>query len=307
MPIAIGVDIGGSHISSAAVNMITLEILPGTYNNGAVDSKATKEEIFEDWAGVINKTLEKVKSEELLGIGMAMPGPFEYRKGIALFEENDKYETLYEVSVGEEFPKYLLIKNMKMRFLNDASSFGLGGYLTSKLKDAKKIIAVTLGTGFGASFLKNQVPVINGNDVPEGGCLWDKEFKESFADDYFSTRWFLQKHLELTGSDGIKGVKDIVEEDNGSTKEIFEEFAKNLSEFMLPHLEKFDADLLVLGGNITKAHSLFLPRLKQLWEQNDCNVATAVIENTEVASIIGASYLFNENFWKSVKKELPTR
>lgn len=307
MPIAIGVDIGGSHISSAAVNMNTLEIISGTYNNGAVDSKASKEEIFEHWAHVINKTLEKVKNEEILGIGMAMPGPFEYKKGIALFEENDKYEALYEVSVGEEFPGYLLIKNMKMRFLNDASSFGLGGYLSSKLKDAKKIIAVTLGTGFGASFLKNRVPVINGNDVPEGGCLWDKEFKESFADDYFSTRWFLQKHLELTGSNGIKGVKDIVEEDNGSTKEIFEEFAKNLSEFMLPYLEKFDADLLVLGGNITKAHSLFLPKLKQYWEQNNCNVATAIIENTEEASIIGSSYLFNELFWKSAKKELPTR
>lgn len=307
MPIAIGVDIGGSHISSAAVDMDTLKTIPGTYNNGVVDNKATKEKILDRWANVINRTLEKVKNHELLGIGMAMPGPFEYKKGIALFEENDKYEALYEVSVSEELPQYLLEKNLKIRFLNDASSFGLGGSLTSRIRDAKKIIAVTLGTGFGASFLKNNIPVIRGNDVPEGGCLWDKEFKESFADDYFSTRWFLQKHLELTGSNGIKGVKDIVEEDSRSTKEIFEEFAKNLSEFMLPYLEKFDADLLVLGGNIAKSHSLFLPKLTKFWEQNDCKVATAIIEDTEEASIIGSSYLFNEHFWKSAKNELPSR
>ncbi|UJH90679.1 hypothetical protein LZ575_18205 [Antarcticibacterium sp. 1MA-6-2] len=149
--------------------------------------------------------------------------------------------------------------------------------------------------------------VVNGSDVPEGGCLWDKEFKESFADDYFSTRWFLQRHYDLTGSNGIKGVREIVNEDSISTKNIFEEFSQNLSRFMLPYLEKFDADLLVLGGNIAKAHALFLPKLKEYWEQKNCTVATNIIENTEEASIIGSSYLFNEEFWKSVKKELPTR
>ena len=174
MPIAIGVDIGGSHISSAAVNMDTLQPISGTYFNGAVDSKATKEEIFRSWGAVINNTLEKVGTEQLLGIGMAMPGPFQYQKGIALFEENDKYEALYKIDVGEEFPQYLSNKNLPLRFLNDASSFGLGGSLTSEMKNAKKVVAITLGTGFGASFFKDQVPVVNGDDVPEGGCLWDK-------------------------------------------------------------------------------------------------------------------------------------
>lgn len=307
MPIAIGVDIGGSHISSAAVNMETFQTIPGTYNNGVVDSKATIEEIFICWANVINRTIEEVKNEELLGIGMAMPGPFEYKKGVALFEKNDKYESLFGVPVGKEFPKYLSNKDLKLRFLNDASSFGIGGSFSSRIKFAQKIIAITIGTGFGASFLVDRVPMINGQDVPEGGCLWDKKFKKSFADNYFSTRWFLQRHLELTGSNGIKGVKEIVEEDSSNTKEIFEEFSQNLSEFMLPYMRNFNADLLVIGGNISKSHSLFLPKLTNYWEKKNFKIATAIIENTEEASILGSSYLFNEDFWKTAKEELPTR
>lgn len=307
MPIAIGVDIGGSHISSAAVNIDTLEIIPGTYHSGAVDSKADKEEILQSWGNVINCTLEKCKDPNLLGIGIAMPGPFEYTKGIALFEFNDKYEALHNVNIDQELRDYLSTQNLPIRFFNDASSFGLGGSLTSRADKAGRVIAVTLGTGFGASFLKDQIPVISAKDVPDGGCLWDKKYRESIADDYFSTRWFLQKYVELTGSNGISGVKEIVEENSSVTTKIFDEFADNLGNFMLVYLEQFNTDLLVLGGNIAKSHHLFLPKIKTYWEQNGIELETAIIENTEEASIIGSSYLFNDNFWQSVKDKLPAR
>lgn len=306
-PIAIGVDIGGSHISSAAVNLETLRTISGTYRTGFVDSKATKEVIFRNWAHVINHTIKEVKGENLLGIGMAMPGPFDYRKGIAFFEKNDKYETLYNIHVGKEFQNFLSVKDLELRFLNDASSFGLGGSLKREFKDAKKIIAVTLGTGLGASFIKNGMPVISGKDVPTGGCLWDKKFKGSFADNYFSTRWFVKRYLELKGSNGIKGVKEIVEEGNDNTNRIFEEFAHNMSSFMFPYLKIFNADLMLLGGSIAKSYHLFLPIIMEKLQSKGCSIPVAILQNTEKASIIGSSYLFKENFWESAKNELPTR
>ena len=305
MKIAVGVDIGGSHISSAAVNMETLKIIPGTHFNGYINSKASKEIIFEGWAHIINKTLKMLKNKDILGIGMAMPGPFEYSKGTAMFQGNDKYEALYKVSVANEFPQYLCKGNLSLRFLNDASSFGLGGALTKNAGNTKRVLAVTLGTGFGAAFLKDRIPVSNGGSVPEGGCLWDKKFKEGIADDYFSTRWFLKKHMELTGYSDIKGVKDLVYENNNSTYKIFDEFAENLSGFMLPYLQKFDPDLLILGGNIAKSYELFLPAVVQNWRQRDYEITIAVIENSEEIGIIGSSYLFQPEFWKKVKKELP--
>ena len=305
MPITVGVDIGGSHISSAAVNMNTYKIIPGTYFKSPVNSKASKEEIFRKWGNLINQTLEKVKNKNVIGIGIAMPGPFQYKTGIAMFERNDKYESLHKVSIASELPKYLNGKIISIRFLNDASSFGIGGVLIKKIEKNQKIVALTLGTGFGAAFLKNHVPVVNDEGVPEGGCLWDKVFLDGIADDYFSTRWFLSKYKEFTGENGIEGVKEIVNSNSIYSLKLFDEFAFNLSEFILPHLTKFDANLLVIGGNISKSHHLFLPAVIQKLKKKGCDISFAIIDNTEKACIIGSSYLFEIDFWNKVKEELP--
>jgi len=305
MPITVGVDIGGTHISSAAVNMDTYKIISGTYFKSPVNSKASKEEIFQKWGNVINQTLEKVKNENVMGIGIAMPGPFQYKTGIAMFDRNDKYESLHKVSIVSELPKYLNGKNIPIRFLNDATSFGIGGALINKIEKNKKIVALTIGTGFGAAFLKNHVPVVNDENVPEGGCLWDKVFLDGIADDYFSTRWFLSKYEEFTGENGIEGVKEIVNTNSVYSLRLFNEFAVNLSEFILPHLIKFNADLLVIGGNISKSHHLFLPEVIQKLKEKGCEISFVIIDNSDKACIIGSSYIFQIDFWNKVKEELP--
>lgn len=305
MPIAIGVDIGGSHISSAAVNLETNQIIPGTYFNNAVNSKESKETIFQNWGSVLNQTLEKLNHKKIVGIGFAMPGPFQYKKGIAMFESNDKYEALYQVSVAAELPEYLSRKEVPIRFLNDASAFGIGGTLLKKVEDNRKVVAITLGTGFGAAFLDNQVPIVYDASVPEDGCLWNKAFLDGIADDYFSTRWFLLRHKEISENNKIEGVKEMVSYNDRNTTKIFHEFAQNMSEFMLSYLKKFDADLFMLGGNIAKSHHLFLPEVTRYWKENNIDITVTTVENTEMANIIGASYLFKEGFWDKVKDNLP--
>jgi len=305
MPI-VGIDIGGSHISSAVISEETLSIISGTYFKGTVDSKASKEAILKRWADIINNTLNEVNTTEAIGIAFSMPGPFEYETGTAMFEGNDKYESLYNVNIPEELIEYLNNKNVTFRFLNDATSFGIGSALSQKNGGTdKKVIAITLGTGFGASFLNNVIPVTNSYNVPENGCLWDKPFQDSIADNYFSTRWFLNTYEQYSGTKINDGVKEIAGIKNEHSTRIFNEFAANLSDFLLPYILKFDADLLVLGGNIAKCHSLFLPKVLQLLKENGVTILTDIIENTEEASIIGSGYMFNEVFWQKIKEELP--
>ena len=310
MAITIGVDIGGSHISSAAVNGDDFKIIPGTYFSGAVDSKASKEIIIKKWAEIINKTIQVLEETQLLtgtiGIAFSMPGPFQYQTGIAMFEGNDKYEALYKVSVSDELLKYLIIKDVTFRFLNDASCFGVGGALKEESKaDTNKVIAITLGTGFGATFLDNKLPVTQGSNVPHNGCLWDKKYKDNIADNYFSTRWFLNQYEKSTGEKLTDGVKEIASIENYATAKIFDDFANNLSEFLTPYIVDFDADLLVIGGNIAKSNRLFLSKLEENFKKQNISLPISIIENTEETSILGSSYLFNEVFWEKLKAELP--
>lgn len=309
MFITVGVDIGGSHITSAAVDVTTSKIILGTYYRGSVNSKASKDSLFKDWAKVINKTLASINSNQKIGIGFAMPGPFQYKIGKAMFEKNDKYEALYEVSVIDEFIEYIEHNNnnnnIEFRFLNDASSFGLGGQLTKEFKNKKRVVAITIGTGFGAAFLKDNCPVVDDKLVPEDGCLWNKYYKKSIADDYFSTRWFIARYCHLSGKTGMDGVKDIVNNNDEYSRQVFQEFSNNLAEFMLSYLLIFNADLLLIGGNFTKSHKLFLPLILETWKRKGFEIPVQIIQKSEETNLIGASYLFNENFWETIKDELP--
>lgn len=303
--IAIGVDIGGSHIVSAAVNLNTHKILPKTTFSVKINNKESKEIVLENWSKAINKTIESVSMHEMANIGFAIPGPFIYSSGVAMFEGgNDKYESLHKVSIRKELPNYLASRKVELRFLNDATSFGVGVSTQGKAKNYKRIIVVTLGTGFGSAFIKDGVPQVNMKEVPKGGCLWDKPFKSGISDDYFSTRWCIDRYHELS-SELLKGVKEIAEANNDYSKTVFNEFGSNMTEFMIPFMKKFQPGIIVLGGNISKASHLFLPSFKNKLQKAGLQVDFEISTLMEDAAIIGSAKLFEPNFWNKVKDNLP--
>ena len=302
--IVIGVDIGGSHITSAAVDLNIPQIIDGTLFSGKVDNKASKEVIFENWSKVIQKSIHSANLTGLNRIGFAIPGPFHYKTGLAMYEKNDKYESLYNVSVPDELIKFFKGSEVEFRYLNDATSFGVGVASMGEAKKSNKLIALTLGTGFGSTFVKHGIPQVTSEDVPEGGCLWDKPFKEGIADDYFSTRWFINKYHEIS-SIKLKGAKEIAEADNEFSKAVFEEFSYNLAKFMIPVIKKYKPDLIVLGGNISNANALFLPELKNKLKEKNLDTNFTISSLMEEAAIIGSAKLYDSAFWDQVKNDLP--
>lgn len=303
--IAIGVDIGGSHITSAAVNLRTFEILQKTTYSTKINNKASKDVVLQDWSKAINKTVESASLQSKADIGFAIPGPFNYKEGVALFEgENDKYESLFNVSIREELPKFINSEKVSLRFLNDATSFGVGVSTQGKAKDCQKVIVVTLGTGFGSAFINNGVPQVTSNDVPKDGCLWDKPYKSGISDDYFSTRWCIERYYEIT-SKRVEGVKEIADANTEDSRRVFSEFGSNMAEFMIPHIEKFQAEIMVMGGNISKASGLFLPALKNELQKAGIRLEFEVSPLMEDAAIIGSAKLFVNDFWNLVKNDLP--
>ena len=106
MSLIVGVDVGGSHVSSVLVDNENFKIIPSTYFSGVIDNKASKEIIFSKWAEVINQTIQESDDKDAVEIAFSMPGPFDYETGLALFEGNDKFESLYNVLIPEEFEKH---------------------------------------------------------------------------------------------------------------------------------------------------------------------------------------------------------
>lgn len=300
---AIGADIGGSHISTVLVDVENRKVITESLAEQKVNNKASADEILKNWSLAIQKTLKHIDKEELLGIGFAMPGPFDYANGVSLIQNVDKYENLYGINVGDELKKILeLPEQTPFRYLNDAMSFAVGESWIGKAAAYENVVAITLGTGFGSAFMTKGVPIIEGERVPQMGYVYHIPYGDSIADDHFSTRWFIKTWQERTGVT-CHGVKEIADKANSdeNAKQLFEDFGNNIGNFMAPLLKKFDAQCLVIGGNITGAWSLFGPSFEKALAAQQINIGFVISELGESAAMAGSARLLEEDFWKQVK------
>ena len=301
--LAIGVDVGGSHISCAAYDLENKKLLTNTRAENQLDNSAPSGEIIEVWGKTIKKTTELAGAENVGGIGFAMPGPFDYVNGIPLFTgENGKYENIYGADLPVLLRNYLgLPDEFKIRFINDATAFALGEDRVGKARDYNNSLSVTLGTGFGSAFIRNGLPVVEGPEVPENGCLWHLPFENGIADDYFSTRGLISRYEMLSGKKlmGVKPLAELAGRDKVA-QELFDDFGEKLGRFLQAWIEEFGIEILVIGGNISNAYHLFGSSLNKYIEQSGLKMEISVSELKETASFIGAATLVEDELYKQI-------
>jgi glucokinase len=302
--IAIGTDIGGSHISCAAVDFQKPSIVKESLTTQWVNNQASADEILKNWAVALGKSMAKIDHTQLAGIGFAMPGPFDYTRGVALFTKGvAKYRNLYGVNISQRIKELLALPaSIELRYLNDATAFGVGEAWLGKASGVKRSISITLGTGLGSAFVDNEIPVVEGDFVPRMGSMWHLPFNNDIADASFSTRWFIKRYAQKTGNalDGVKQVVDRAATDS-QAKDVFVEFGTNLGNFVGPWVKKFGADILVIGGNVSAAYYLFGSSLEKSLKKQKISSTIHVSDLKEDAASIGSARLFDDNFWNQVK------
>ena len=305
--IAIGTDIGGSHISCAAIDLVSGKIIRNTLTERSVDNQAQANTIIGTWTQALSAVLKKVPLENVKGIGFAMPGPFDYVKGISYIHGVAKYENLYGINITDAISNSLSVKDgFLIRFMNDASSFAVGEAWAGSAANFNRSLSITLGTGFGSAFIRNRIPIVDGPEVPKLGCIYHLPFKDGIADDYFSTRGLLSRYKKLTGK-GLGGVKELaaLAGTEKAVTDLFIDFGENTGLFLAPWLNKFKAEILVIGGNISHAYNLFGDAFEIRLKKENCFCKVAISKLKEDAALLGSGYLLDDEFWRSVQHALP--
>lgn len=283
--IAVGIDIGGSHITAALVDLETRSVIPGSGERRAVNSNLDADHILNIWCEVINR----VKGAATMfdgNIGISMPGPFDYEAGISLIKDQEKFRSLYLFNIKEALASRLNFDVHHFRFINDAAGFLQGEVFGGAAKGHEQVIGLTLGTGLGSAIYMN--------NKAEDADLWHSSFKDGIAEDYLSTRWFVSRYEILTGLqvDGVKDLTDLAE--NGQVKrQIFEEFGYNLGEFLVPLIKAYQPEAIILGGNISKTHALFTAALSQRLAEEGRGILIKIAALKEDASLIGAASIWS--------------
>jgi glucokinase len=305
--IAIGADIGGSHITCAAIDLVSGNILRETLSEREVNNQAPAKGIIGVWADALSGALKKIPAENVKGIGFAMPGPFDYVKGICYIKGVAKYENLYGINIQKAIAEALQVPDeFLIRFMNDASSFAVGEAWAGSATREKKSLSITLGTGFGSAFISDRIPIVDGPLVPKIGCVYHLPYRDGIADDYFSTRGLLGRYKSITGID-LKGVKELASLASSEkiVMDLFTDFGDNLALFLAPWLTGFGAEILVIGGNISHAYNLFGDVFESRLKEENCTARVALSKLKEDAALMGSAYLLDDDFWKSVQHALP--
>ncbi|MCW3092990.1 MAG: hypothetical protein JWP81_4059 [Ferruginibacter sp.] len=281
--IVLGADIGGSHITSALVDLNNRSILWNSYQRQRVNSKGTIDEIVTAWLRSIKGSFESGHMG-LKRVGIAMPGPFDYDKGISFIKNGDKYEALYGMNVKEMIFERLGIAAEDICMSNDAACFLQGEVFAGAAKGYESAIGITLGTGLGtARYCHGKSEDVN---------LWCHPFRSSIAEEYLSTRWFVQRYFQLSGIrvTGVKKIADICDIDKHA-KTVFEEFAETFAEFLIQFIYIDRPDVIILGGNISQASVLFLTSLNFHLKKSGFDIPVKIAALGEHAAILGAGSL----------------
>ncbi len=303
----VGLDIGGHHVAGALLNRQGHGILVKSYRHSETRSGAASAELLDAWANLI--TTIAPDTDQVTGVGIAMPGPFDYRTGTAFFEGNGKFESLYGINVRDEVQRRLPVSR-EIRFLNDATAFAVGCAAMGATGSCTRVLAITLGTGLGAAFLDSGIPVIEEEPgvVPPGGCLWNLPFKHGIADDYVSSRWLLTEGARQSGRPQENVARMAADaRQNEVVREVFAEYGANLAAIVAPWARGFGAETIMLGGRIAGAFDLFAPTLRQGLAACDMAIPILIHENTEDAAIVGAGQMFTPAFWAEARTRLPRR
>ena len=295
---SIGCDVGGSHISCGIVEVVTGKIVESSLVSVKVDNSSKSDVIIKSWTQAIERCKQHLSEKgELLGIGIAIPGPFDYLNGIGLFDNsNQKFVHLKDINLRNELSKSLKLAANKIKFINDATAFALGSFWYGSGRGYNRIVVVTLGTGFGSSFINNGIAVDKGPTVPDSGCLWHISYKDGIADDYFSTRWFIKCYNDLYNLkvEGVKEIAEMAKNDDQRALDLFKLFGENLADCLSPHLKNFDAEVVIFGGNIAEASEFFNPSLIRSLDSKKLKVDIKISVLKETAAMLGAAALFKE-------------
>ena len=289
--IRIGIDLGGSHVSVGVVNN-NYQVIEQYEKDFTVEEKKNVIKVAIEYIVNTVNHLKSIYNFSKIGIGMAGT----IKDGIILTSPN--------IGIKDFNIKKLLEEKtgVKVNISNDAMCAAIGEYVYSNLRKYEKILFLTLGTGIGGNILLNG-KIVDDPEYQELGHTIIKENgiqckcgKKGCFERYGSILVFKNKIIERLGlSYDISGpdLREQIKIHQEKVEDIIEEYINDLCLGLSILINKFNPDIVVIGGGFARYDYLFLKPLKEkikgmeLLHNKDIIIQTAKSGND--AGIIGAT------------------
>lgn len=296
----IGIDLGGSHIAIGVVEKDG-KIIEKIEKSLKSEEKRKIKETIEEY--IIKNVDYFMQNYDVTEIGIAIPGTV------------TKDTVIKSVNLG--FKNYEIIKNLQekinlpIKIRNDAKCAALAEAKYGSLKNYKRSVFLTLGTGIGGAVIING-KLLDTGELPgcEFGHIVIKENgiqcecgRKGCYEKYASMKTFktnLRKALGVTDKVTGKELFEILRsnkkenENYEEIEEVVDEFLENLSVGIANLINIFEPEVIGIGGSFVYFEEVLLERLKsKLLEKNrlfnpreDIEIKPALLKND--AGIIGS-------------------
>jgi glucokinase len=259
------VEVGGSHVMAAEVDLERGTLGQGKCIALPLDPRASANELL----GTIGRCARGLGASASSRWGVALPGPFDYERGVGLYRGVGKFESLYGVDVRSALAKALPGPPASITFVNDAEAFMWGERLFGAAAGWRRCVSATLGTGVGSAFFAQGAVQRCGPGVPPEGRLDLLTIAGEPLEETVSTRAIVREFARRSGSVGqstLKGVAEVAaaaRAGDSAAQLVLRSAFYNLGVALGPWLEEFGADALVVGGAMAGAWDLISPPLER--------------------------------------------
>lgn len=190
---------------------------------------------------------------ELKGVGVAIPGPFNYRDGVFLMKH--KFQSVYGLAFRELAG---LPDEIELKFHHDVNALLLGAIRQLGLEKGNTAV-VTLGTGLGFAYALDGEVRYNEMGSP-ARSLWNIPLCDGgILEDRISARGILSAYNNMTG-DNSQSVLSIAErafKGEEAASKVFQDLGEELGAALKDIINELGIETLLLGGQISKSMSLF--------------------------------------------------
>ena len=260
----IGIDLGGSHIGVGVIdnkNFIIEKVEKRLLNKDKKDIKS----IIESY--IIKNVKEFSSKYKITEIGIAVPGTIK------------KEQILKSVNLGVK--EYNLVENLKkeiqlpIKIRNDAKCAALAENTIGALKDYKRSLFLTLGTGIGGAVIIND-KLLDTGDLP--GCEFGHMIiqkdgircncgKKGCFEKYASMKALKTNLRDALGLDENTRGQELLDmlrknKDNYVINKIVDEYIEYLSIGISNLIDVFEPEAVCLGGSFVYFADVLLEKLK---------------------------------------------
>ena len=284
MKYLIGADLGGTNIKTA---LITL--------NGKIIKKY-ETETQKGTKTVINNiidSIEKVKTKNIVGIGIGSPGPLNYETGTILNPVNLPLKNI-------EIKKIIQNKFKTKAFLdNDANCFSLAEAIFGQGKKYENVVGITLGTGLGGGIVINKKIYHGRNNAAELGHM---TIKYDGPKSRCKNHGCIETHVAARGIASIYNKKSnpylIYKQAlkrNKKAIKTFNEMGYYLGIGLTNIMYALDPDIIIIGGKISNSWKFFSKTMNQTIKERYFSKPCPIVKsNLKDAGILGAAALVLE-------------